>query len=252
MRLADDDPVSSLASRRRFRAVTDELQRRFPDDADLILQASLKKRDAAHLEAMLCWITPRTVLEIGSYCGISTRWLLSALPDQTSRSVECVDPWLPGGTFEAEAIFDAMVSPYHGRVIKTKAYFGSRNNEAFSVPTGRLTGHRVCPGSYDDRIPIFRPTRPYDLVFVDGDHRATSSISAFMLMKEHTSFIVYHDARLASHVAAFDLILKEWAGDWTVIRYDEGEDGLALVARTAAVEAMRTHSAHEAPKEVKP
>ncbi|MCP3098094.1 class I SAM-dependent methyltransferase [Myxococcus sp. K15C18031901] len=218
----------TLASKRRFKSMTTEFQMGYPSAAGLILQTSLKKQDAARLESLLGWLAPHTVLEVGSYCGVSTRWLLSCLPD---ARVECVDPWLSDGVVDTESIFDVMVSPFRERVTKTRAYFGSRNNQAFSVTTSHLSDESTRPGANAVDVPVFVPTRTYDVAFVDGDHRTSSSINAFMLLKECTQAIIYHDANLPTHTAAFEVIIREWAGEWTVTRFGEGEDGLALVSQ---------------------
>lgn len=223
---------SSIESRRRFKTITAELAARFPREADLILQTSIKRRDAARLEALLHRIEPRTILEIGSYCGVSTRWLLSSLPEAT---VECVDPWLSEGVVDVKAVFDAMVAPYRDRVLETRAYFACRNNQAYSVSTSDRDRASTRPGAYKESVPVFRPRGRYDLVFVDADHRTSSSITAFMTAKEHSRFIIYHDANLASHAAAFDIIAREWAGEWIILRFPDGEDGLALLVQSSSV-----------------
>jgi methyltransferase family protein len=219
---------SSFQSKRKFKQLVAELHTHCPRHADLILQTSIKKQDAARLGALLTELNPSSLLEIGSYCGVSTRWLLSSV---SSVSVECVDPWLSNGDVNTEAVFDTMVAPYSARVKKTRAYFGSRNNQAFSVTTSNHETGSTGPGQFRGDFPLFRPTRNYDVVFVDGDHRTSSSIAAFMLAKEHTSRIIYHDANLPTHGLAFEIIAREWSGEWRVQRFADGEDGLALVSK---------------------
>jgi len=96
------------------------------------------------------------VLEIGSWEGLSTRFMLDQLPGST---VTCVDTWAgadehagdtdtaAGPLADLEARFDHNVRGYGGRVVKHKgtsqAYFAAH-----------------------------APRECFDLVYVDGSHRA--------------------------------------------------------------------------------
>lgn len=219
--------TTQVQAKRRFKAVTAALGQAYPREADLILHTSLRRQDAATLERLLAEIAPQAILEIGSYCGVSTRWMLECVPD---ASVTCIDPWLPGGRVETEQVFDAMTAPYAARVSKIRGYFGSRNDETFTVKN-QTSGQRTGCGREAAAVHVL--DQRFDVVFVDADHRTTSSINAFMLAKELGDVLIYHDAKLDTHRAAFELIEREWPDEWSVQLFCDGEDGLAVLTRTA-------------------
>ncbi|WP_394392567.1 class I SAM-dependent methyltransferase [Shewanella woodyi] len=217
---------SFINSKRRFNDIAKDLHASFPKQADLILHTSLKKADACQIEALIADIQPKSILEIGSFCGISTRWLSSCSP---TMNITCVDPWISDGTIDSEAIFDHINAIPNTRIKKIKAYFGSRNNQSFSVPT--KSGEDTKAFAYEHQLPLYFPKQYFDLVFIDGDHRTSSSINAFMLTKEVSENIIYHDANLRTHQNAMEIIEQEWSGEWAINRFPNGEDGLAHLTK---------------------
>jgi len=225
---------TSISSKRRFSLVTNELKKGFSTIADLVLHTSIKKNDAARLDIILSQLAPKSILEIGSFCGVSTRWIHYCAP---KADITCIDPWLSEGSVNAEEVFDQMTAPCIKHVTKVKAYFASRNNQAYSVPNGNRDSSSIEPGNYNKRLPIHIPKQYFDVIFVDGDHRTSSSINAFMHGKEISNNLIFHDANLDSHQTALAIIAKEWSGEWDVQHFSDGEDGLALVSRQLNNEA---------------
>lgn len=138
------------------------------------------------------------ILEIGSMEGLSARWMCDNLV-KSAGHVVCVDPWLHGDkahkhASEAEKRFDenTYTQVLDGRIRKFKSY------------------------SYE-AVPELNGT--FDLVYIDGDHEASSVIEDWVLVsrKVHKgSFVVFDDygrnVRAARHQVkvAVDAILQMW------------------------------------------
>ena len=82
------------------------------------------------------------VLEIGSYQGMSTCWLLDNILTDASAKIVCVDPFWP---------------PY-----------GQRFNDNV-YDTGALSKVVKIANRSQDALPILKPNA-YDFIYIDGDH----------------------------------------------------------------------------------
>ncbi len=104
---------------------------------------------------------PSRVLEIGSYEGRSTCFLIETIGARRSYDISCVDPWRSGdfhGTdmeaverrFDANVALARSVAPNAGSVSKFKG------ESSDILPRMLASGHRET----------------FDLVYVDGSHEA--------------------------------------------------------------------------------
>src|SRR6266511_1844767 len=75
------DPRVRLEARRSFADMTRRVRELVPEAADQLLGYSVKKHDAIALRALAVALRPKRILEVGSYCGVSTRWWLESAPD---------------------------------------------------------------------------------------------------------------------------------------------------------------------------
>lgn len=107
----------------------------------------LSDREGATLRTMAAG---QRVLEMGSYCGLSTIWM-----SLSAKSVDCVDTWdgrgtpLPGPTLE---VFDANVRKY---------------GDYKRVTVHRGLNHVVLPR-------LAREGRTFDVIFIDASHDEAS------------------------------------------------------------------------------
>jgi predicted O-methyltransferase YrrM len=175
-----------------------------PDEAHQIINIIEKKQ-------------PDSILEIGTFIGLSTGVL--ALASAPTSTLVCVDPNLPVDIFsrkfnylESRGCLEfvrAMIGHFgiHQKVILLNGYFSctsSSYQERFIAFGGDaeliesknvdIVGERA--GEY----------RPYDLVFVDGDHSAESVYSDLSLVYRYLSedgIIILHDLDPRGHWGKF-------------------------------------------------
>jgi predicted O-methyltransferase YrrM len=122
---------------------------------------------------------PTTALEVGSYQGRSGSWLLENILTHPDSTLTCVD------TFEG--------SVEHNEEQKKGIYeLFSHNMERFS---SKLRVHR---GSSSDVLRAFPRAETYDLIYIDGDHRAETviedAILAFPLLRKG-GIMIFDDYR---------------------------------------------------------
>lgn len=152
------------------------------------------------------------VLEIGSWEGLSSRFLLSRLP---AAELTCVDTWQGGDEHvsgdlsshetlgEIETKFDANLAPFAGRVRKAKltsfAYFAQR-----------------------------KPSEePFDLIYVDGSHFADDvmidALKSFEALKPGGLLIFddylwdYYPCKLDGPAAAINAFLALKRGKYRLV-----------------------------------
>jgi len=131
------------------------------DDKGYQFTADWFSHNAATWRPLLEAAAPSKVLEIGSYEGRSTCFLIETLGARRTYDIYCVDPWensnFHGTDMEpVERRFDANIAiarsaaPFKGSVSKLKGHSSE------ILPRMLASGHR---GSFD-------------LVYVDGSHEA--------------------------------------------------------------------------------
>lgn len=105
------------------------------------------------------------ILEIGSYQGASTRWMLDNLATHPQSEMWCIDVWEEtpqheGADFQqVEALFDQQIAPHSSKVKKLKG-------DSWSQLIGLNN----------------RPSKPeFDLIYIDGDHSAQGVIQDLVL-----------------------------------------------------------------------
>jgi predicted O-methyltransferase YrrM len=148
------------------------------------LDGSLKLFDALYLRELLGALQPASILEVGSYLGFSTRWVLESsrdwAPDLTS-----VDPGVRHRIFDdPRRHFEQFTKPHAGRIKQIDAYFSRRNEGALLHD---YFVHRPTLGR-EDALGIVRslptltaPFGTFDFVMLDGDHSYRSVLESIAL-----------------------------------------------------------------------
>ncbi len=162
---------------------------------------SLKFPDAYVLTEVLRKYRPRTILEIGSFLGFSTRLILETTREW-SPGVTAIDPNIRHRVFDDPRHFVEELNSgfYPGRLEIVTGFFGSHDGsvyydyEHYEPKKDRAYVDELIK----DRLTIDRTwNHKFDLIFIDGDHSYESVMNNFetaisLLTEKGT--IVFHDA----------------------------------------------------------
>jgi predicted O-methyltransferase YrrM/ubiquinone/menaquinone biosynthesis C-methylase UbiE len=124
---------------------------------------------------LIPWATergPLNILEIGSFEGRSTCWLLAHLLKDPQSAITCIDLWQPGsGNPECNTDMEQVFKTFKSNI------------EA----TGQPNKVRVLRGHSHELLKT-QPDTSFDLIYVDGDHSAAGvfgdSLEAFRVLKQ--------------------------------------------------------------------
>jgi predicted O-methyltransferase YrrM len=125
---------------------------------------------------------PARILEIGSFEGRSTCWLIEACAALADIEVVCVDTWDGGAEHQKGGGREAEMSEVEARFHRNIAIAKARASHEVEI--------RLCKDlssqALADLIAERRP-EPFDLVYIDGSHQApdvlTDAVMAFQLLK---------------------------------------------------------------------
>lgn len=127
-------------------------------------------------EGILARLKPRRVLEIGSYEGLSTTYIIEQCSAFGSLQIHCVDTWEGAADLPADAM--------HG----VEARFDQNVKTAINRAASPVSLHKVKRRSslaLSDCIARGEP--PFDLIYIDGSHTAADvlvdAVLAFQLLR---------------------------------------------------------------------
>ena len=183
------------------------LERGFPEA--LLRFVCINPYEALQISLFIEKINPRTMLEIGTFVGLSTGVLALASPPESM--LVCVDPNLPVNVlskrfhyFESRGSlwFVRNMLEYFEKHQKTVLLEGS-----LSSLSADYRNRLIALGGNPENIAVIsesvRAFAPYDLILVDGDH--------------HEEF-VYADLSSVCHYISEDalIILHDLSGYWGI------------------------------------
>lgn len=148
--------------------------------------------------ALVAEIKPQKILEIGSYEGQSTCWLIDEISKSRELTLHCVDTWQGGVEHQAQAI-DMRAVEQRFRENITQAVTTAKHRPQIHIHKG--ASHRKLAALIEDHAETF------DLVYVDGSHQALDVLGDAVLS--------YHLTRPWG-VIVFDDYLwqpRDWQGD---------------------------------------
>ena len=201
-------PAASMADRfaQLQREYRDSLRYRYgaKHDSEAMIhhavEGAIKILDALAIAEVLNASRPARILEVGSYLGFSTRWILEANADIGSSGTS-VDPRVRHRIFDGvKDPLLAFCAPHASRLTCVDAYFTDRNDDMF-LDYYLNYEPRVLEADARAqlaRVPLIdKPFDEFDFAFIDGDHgfRATVfNVHLAAAMLPAGGRIVVHDA----------------------------------------------------------
>ena len=183
------------------------------------LHGALKLIDAIYLRERLLTAKPRRILEVGSFLGFSTRWILEATRGTESTLVS-VDPGLRHRTFDKpRAHVRRFCAEFTSRLTLMDACLSGKNESMFMRDylnyEPRLSPRDAL--AIMDAVPVLtEPFGTFDFAFVDGDHNYDATLANVLLvakMMPEGGTIVVHDAiSYADVVPALENVCEATAG----------------------------------------
>ena len=174
-----------------------------PDDVKPLqhaLDGALKLVDAVFLDDQLQALRPRRILELGSFLGFSTRWILDASADWDA-SVVSVDPGLRHRVFDQPRRHLRQFCAGSEHRLRLLDGCVSSKNEAMFMHDYLMYEPRLNPRealARMDVVPVLsEPFGTFDFAFVDGDHGYDATLANVALvarMMPGGGTIVVHDA----------------------------------------------------------
>lgn len=168
------------------------------------LKGSIKFYDAVVLKRLLMRHKPKSILEVGSFVGLSSRWLLE-VSRAWGAKVVAVDPNIPHRIFQEPHIIlrklnEEFISSgrlevaeyFFGKLIKCPYYY-----QAYEV--SRLGYDKEKIDEILESKPIFdeRCGKKYDFIFIDGEHaydNVKNDFETALKLLNKNGHIVFHDA----------------------------------------------------------
>lgn len=163
---------------------------------------SLKFIDAYLLKNLLYKYKPSTILEIGSFLGFSTRWLLEVSSSWNAK-VTAVDPNIRHRIFDNPRWFVERFNSkfYPNRLEIISGFFGEYSNEYAYYDYEHYEPKQ--DRNFVDRLLNTREiidknwSKKFDFIFIDGDHSYEAAMKNFAIafnLLNDGGCIAFHDA----------------------------------------------------------
>jgi predicted O-methyltransferase YrrM len=202
-------PVSAMPAYGNYRALRSELEalvrQEFPGtSADRAVQEALSGKlnfpDAFILRRLLLEFRPRKVLEVGSFVGFSTRWMLDIVA-QWNGTVTSVDPNIRHRVFDSPGDVLQRLNARHlpARLEVVHGFFGTPGDVYHDYEHHEPRRSR----EFVDQLVASRERvtetwpRKFDFIFIDGDHTYEAVMENFRIalqLLEPGGCLAFHDA----------------------------------------------------------
>jgi len=167
------------------------------------IHGSVKLTDAYVLELLLEKYRPKTILEIGSFLGFSTRWILE-ISYEWGAAVTAVDPNIRHRIFDnPRAFVEGLNSKFYPDALEIEtAFFGDCNFDVYHdyeyYEPKRDRNHVDELLKKIGRIDGSGNTwnRKFDFIFIDGNHSYESVMNNFtnaLALLNDGGCIAFHD-----------------------------------------------------------
>ncbi len=164
-------------------------------------EGSIKFTDAYILKRILHRYKPETILEVGSFLGSSTRWLLEVTKNWNTK-VTAIDPNIRYRVFDnPRAILEKHNSRFYPERLEIiTGFFGPYDDSVYHdyEQYEPKKGHEFVSELMSRRTVIDAAwNKKFDFVFIDGNHSYESVMNNFMLalgMLNDRGCICFHDA----------------------------------------------------------
>ena len=161
---------------------------------------AIKVMDAAYLAEALQILKPKNILEVGSFIGFSTRWLLDRTQDWSAH-ITSVDPNLNDRSFQCPRGHVKEFNAQHlDRLKMIDAFLSISPPFLDDIPENDT---RITKPAQGVKL-ITEPFGEYDFAFIDGDHAFESALLNFVLvarMMPEGGVMIAHDAISCPEVA---------------------------------------------------
>lgn len=181
------------------------------------MEGSIKFGDAYVMAKVLAERKPQHILEIGSFLGFSTRWLLE-MSKEWGATVTAVDPNIRHRIFDSprDNVL-AFNAPYvQDRLEVVTAFLGTDGDCVQWHYKKEIAADSGFEQALRNERPVLDETwgRSFDLIFIDGDHAYESAKNNFAISRHLTnpgSCMLFHDAISWDGV---NQLLRELAADY--------------------------------------
>jgi predicted O-methyltransferase YrrM len=202
-------PIDAAIAYRRYSALRAELEtlvrREFPGESPDVsareaLSGKMNFPDAYILGRLLRKFRPRTVLEVGSFVGFSTRWMLDIVEAWGGR-VTSVDPNIRHRVIDSPGDVLQRLNARHvpARLEVVHGFFGTPGDvyHDYEHHEPRRTREFVDQlVASRERVTETWP-RKFDFIFIDGDHTYEAVMENFRIalrLLEPGGCLAFHDA----------------------------------------------------------
>jgi len=229
-----------LSASTRYMEIVTAMKTSYPREAvEFHAKAGrIKLLDALFLRYLLRWREPKRILEVGSFLGFSTYWLLLNTVELGSR-VTAIDPNIRHRIFESpRSYLERVTKPYRDRLDKITAFLGDYGASAYyDYEHYEPKMSRADAQAVIDRTPVLKDIEGrFDFVFIDGEHSYEATMSNFrscLKSLDGNGVIAFHDALAWPGVAkTLEELKLEFAKTATVLtlggRIPELCDGIGV------------------------
>jgi len=166
---------------------------------DNAVDGAIKVLDALYLRDLIADLRPKKILEIGSFLGFSTKWILDC--SDTDTQVTSLDPGVRHRIFDnVDEHVKKFCAAYSARHKIIKAYLSEKDMYMFLHDYLKFEPkwEAIEAVKFLDSIEVIdAPFDEFDFAFIDGDHSFSATVKNTYLvskMMPNGGVIVVHDA----------------------------------------------------------